>query len=310
MTTPGERHAPSTRWPGFGYLCPLLHCSLSLFAVSVCLLSSLRLSLSVLDSALSAAFLATLFCDFIFVFFLAFSLSYFVSFSFTFKPEGTPQAFTQAKDASGLKYTDLVHKHKPFLDPVKFLISLTFSPQPDFLEEMPALCFISSHLPLHPWLLVPSECSWWGMYDFIAQSSRLFSSLLFGSKQHCWFSCLWNFFLTLSANSTLDFPSTLWADFSFFLFWAFTLMVTITLDCLKVLSPILLSFQRIFCSLLTSYLKTDKYVELILSPWLWALYVNAYGIFICRSRGHLVNAWLNLSFPPSLAKYKTKPVYF
>lgn len=94
-----------------------------------------------------------------------------------------------------------------------------------------------------------------------------FLHCFFGSKQHCWFSCLWNFSLTLSANSTLDFPSTLWADFSFFLFWAFTLIVTVTLDCVSRFSPrFFLSFQRIFCSLLTSYLKTDKYVELILSP--------------------------------------------
>lgn len=55
---------------------------------------------------------------------------------------------------------------------------LTLSLHPDFLKEMLTLYFISS-FHCSPWLLVPSDCSWQAMNGFIAQSSWLFSSLLY-----------------------------------------------------------------------------------------------------------------------------------
>lgn len=146
-----------------------------------------------------------------------------------------------------LKYTDLAHKHKPFLDPVSSWSSWFPSPFSSTARllgrVMPTLCFISSHfIPFThglcrqsaldgacmTLLLNPVDCF---LHCFLVANS-IVDFLAFET-------------FLLSANSTLDFPSTLWADFSFFLFWAFTLIVTCHFRlCLKVLSPILFVFSE------------------------------------------------------------------
>ena len=137
---------------------------------------------------------------------------------------------------------------------------------------MPTLRFISSHSLLRPWLLVPSNCSWQGMNGFIAQSTGLFSSLLYlVANSIADFLAFETFPLTsLIKPHSMGFPATLWADFSFFPFSAFPLIVSITLDSvLGFYSRPFLSFHRIFSSLLPQLHKDSNIWSLILSPCLW-----------------------------------------